>query len=193
MQFIDLSAQQRRIRDKIEDNIKRVLNHGRYIMGPEINELEEKLADFCNVKYAVGVGSGTDALLMSLMALDVQQKDAVFTSNFTFIATAEVIQLINAHPVFVDIDPGTYNISPDKLREAILKVKKEGKYIPKTIIPVDIFGQCADYEEIQKIADEFGMSVIQDAAQSFGGRYKGKRACSNAEIAATTPIGSFNV
>ena len=196
MHFIDLFKQQKRIREKIENNIKKVLDHGRYILGPEVGELEEKLADYVGVKYAVGAGSGTDALLMALMAQGVGSGDAVYTSVFTFIATAEVIRLSHATPVFVDIDPLTYNLCPRGLKKAIEKTEKEGKLKSRGIIPVDIFGQCADYAEINTIARQFNLFVLQDAAQSFGASYKGKKACSNAEIAATSffpakPLGCY--
>lgn len=196
MQFIDLKAQQSRIREKIETNIKKVLDHGRYIMGPEIKELEEKLAAYTGTRYAVGVASGTDALLMPLMAYEIGPGDAVFTTPFTFIATAEVIQLLGATPVFADIQPDTFNIDPAKLEEAIEKTIAEGKLRPRGIIPVDLFGQTADYDEINGIAKKHGLFVIQDAAQSFGASYKGAKACSNGDVASTSffpakPLGAY--
>jgi UDP-2-acetamido-2-deoxy-ribo-hexuluronate aminotransferase len=196
MQFIDLHAQQERIRSKLEENIKRVLDHGQYIMGPEIQELEEKLAHFVGTRYAVGVASGTDALLISLMAYGVGPGDAVFTTPFTFIATGEVIQLLGAVPVFADIQPDTFNIDPEHLEAVIQKTKKEGKLNPRGIIPVDLFGQPADYDEINTLAREHHLFVLQDAAQGFGGLYKGRRACSHADAAATSffpakPLGCY--
>ncbi|MGD2088827.1 MAG: DegT/DnrJ/EryC1/StrS family aminotransferase [Candidatus Aminicenantes bacterium] len=196
MQFIDLHVQQRRIRSKIEENIKRVLDHGQYIMGPEIKELEERLAHFVGTRYAVAVASGTDALLISLMAYGVGRGDAVFTTPFTFIATGEVIQLLGAVPVFVDIQPDTFNIDPEPLAVVIEKTKKEGKVNLRGIIPVDLFGQPADYDEINVLAREHGLFVLQDAAQSFGALYKGKRACSHADAAGTSffpakPLGCY--
>jgi len=196
MQFIDLHAQQERIRSKIEENIKRVLDHGQYIMGPEVQELEEKLAHFVGTKYAVAVASGTDALLISLMAYGIGPGDAVFTTPFTFIATGEVIQLLGAVPIFADIQPGTFNIDPECLGAVIQKTKKEGKFKPRGIIPVDLFGQPADYDEINALAREHRLFVLQDAAQSFGSIYKGKRACSHADTAATSffpakPLGGY--
>jgi dTDP-4-amino-4,6-dideoxygalactose transaminase len=196
MQFIDLNAQQARIREKIEDNIKKVLDHGKYIMGPEIKELEANLAEFVGTRYAVGVASGTDALLIPLMTYEIGPGDAVFTSPFTFIATAEVIQLLGATPVFVDIQEDTFNIDPVKLEEAIKQTKGEGKLTPKGIIPVDLFGQTADYDEINAIAKKYDIFVLQDAAQSFGATYKGKKACSNGDVAATSffpakPLGAY--
>ncbi|MGE5342436.1 MAG: DegT/DnrJ/EryC1/StrS family aminotransferase [Candidatus Omnitrophota bacterium] len=196
MDFIDLNAQQKRIRDKIEVNIKTVLDHGKYIMGPEIDKLEKRLAQYVGTQYAVGVSSGTDALLMPLMAYGVGPGDAVFTTPFTFIATAEVVQLLGATPVFVDIQPDTYNIDPVKLRAAIEQTLAQGRLKAKGIIPVDLFGQAADYDEINAIAKEFGLFVIQDAAQSFGASYKGKKSCSNANVGATSffpakPLGCY--
>jgi UDP-2-acetamido-2-deoxy-ribo-hexuluronate aminotransferase len=196
MEFIDLKAQQKRIRGKIEENIRKVLDHGKYIMGPEITELETRLANFVGTKYAVGVASGTDALLIPLMALDIGPGDAVFTTPFTFIATAEVIQLLGATPVFVDIQPDTFNIDPVKLEETIKKVAADGELIPRGIIPVDLFGQTADYDEIAAVAAKFELFVLQDAAQSFGASYKGRKACSNGHIAATSffpakPLGCY--
>jgi UDP-2-acetamido-2-deoxy-ribo-hexuluronate aminotransferase len=196
MQFIDLKAQQDRIKDKIDQNIQNVLAHGKYIMGPEVNELEQKLADYAGTKYAVGVASGTDALLMPLMAYETGPGDAIFTVSFTFIATAEVVQLLGATPVFVDIDRETYNMDYEKLEEAIIKVKNEGKLTPKGIIPVDLFGQPADYDEINAIAKKYGLWVLEDAAQGFGGVYKGRRAGSLADVAGTSffpakPLGTY--
>lgn len=196
MQFIDLKAQQNRIKESLENNIRGVLNHGKYINGPEVDEIEEKLAAFTGVKYAVGCSSGTDALLMPLMAFDLAPGDAVFTTPFTFIATAEVINLLGAATVFVDCEEDTFNINVKKLEESIIRVKKEGKLNPRGIIPVDIFGQCADYDEINAIADKYGLFVLEDAAQSFGAEYKGRKACSLAEVAATSffpakPLGCY--
>lgn len=196
MQFIDLAAQQKRIRTLIEDNIKKVLDHGRYIMGPEIRELEEKLAGYVGVDYAVGVASGTDALLMSLMAYEIGEGDAVLTTPFTFIATGEVIRLLGATPVFVDIDPDTYNIDPAELEKVIKKITAENKVKPRCIIPVDLFGQAADYDEINDIAGKYNLFVIGDSAQSLGASYKGKKVGSLTEIAATSffpakPLGAY--
>ena len=209
MQFIDLAAQQQRIRDKINSNIQAVLAHGSYIMGPEIKQLEEKLASFVGTKHAIACASGTDALLLALMAYGVGPGDAVFTTPFTFIATAEVISLLGATPVFVDIDPKTFNIDPDKLDQAIRALKSSDPSIyplPMTynrspltcrgIIPVDLFGLPADYERINTIAQENGLFVIEDAAQSFGAESNGKKACSLADIACTSffpakPLGCY--
>jgi len=196
MQFIDLHAQQQRIRDVIEANIQKVLDHGKYILGPEVKELEKKLADYVGVEHAVGVASGTDALLMALMAYDIGPGDAVFTPPFTFIATAEVVQLLGAEPVFVEILPETYNIDPEQLEDAIQNTRSEGRLTPRGVIPVDLFGQPADYNEINKIAQKQGLFVLEDAAQSFGAYYKGKKAGALAPVAAVSffpakPLGCY--
>lgn len=196
MQFIDLAAQQRRIRNKIETNIINVLNSNSYINGPEVAELEQKLAQFVGLSYAIGCSSGTDALLMPLMAYNIKPGDAVFTTPFTFIATAEVVRLLGATPVFVDCEPDTFNIDIRQLEKTIERVKKENKLNAKVIIPVDLFGQCADYDEINVIAKKHGLFVLEDAAQSFGAKYKGLRAGSLADVAATSffpakPLGCY--
>jgi dTDP-4-amino-4,6-dideoxygalactose transaminase len=207
MQFVDLAAQQNLIRDKIETNIQAVLAHGKYIMGPEIKELEKRLAEFVGVEHGIACSSGTDALLLALMAYDVGPGDAIFTSPFTFIATAEVISLLGATPVFVDIDPKTFNIDPKHLERAIAALEKgasdyplphtsDSSLAPKGIIAVDLFGLPADYDAINAIAKKHGLFVIEDAAQSFGAEYKGKKACSLADIACTSffpakPLGCY--
>lgn len=219
MDFIDLKTQQKRIKQQLDAGIQKVLAHGSYIMGPEIKELEAKLAAYVGVKHAVACASGTDALLMALMALDVGPGDAVFTTPFTFFATAEVISLLGATPVFVDIDPKTFNIDPAKLALAIKALKAndpslhplpkaitsplvgEGKGEgvrprPRCIIPVDLFGLTADYNAIDKIAKENDLFVIEDAAQSFGAKYQDKMACSFGHIACTSffpakPLGCY--
>jgi len=197
--FIDLKAQQQAILPLLMERIQRVLSHGQYIMGPEVRELEERLAAYVGVKHAISCSSGTDALLMPLMAYGVGPGDAIFTSPFTFIATAEVIQLLGATSVFVDIDPRTFNIDPEALKEAVVSLARNPKTAhlkPKGIIPVDLFGQPADYDPINALAREHGMFVLEDAAQSFGATYKGKRAGSLSEVAATSffpakPLGCY--
>jgi dTDP-4-amino-4,6-dideoxygalactose transaminase len=238
MDFIDLAAQQRRIADTLNVRIASVLAHGQYINGPEVRELEATLAGYVGVKHAVGCASGTDALLMALMALNIGPGDAIFTSPFTFVATAEVISLIGATPVFVDIDPITFNIDPKKLDHAIVTLKENpSRHLfpcavgagnpgvaaiqaafpnrriidrrtqdrakmagttlrPSAIIPVDLFGLPADYDAIGAVAARHGLTVIEDAAQSFGGDCKGKKACTFGEIACTSffpakPLGCY--
>ncbi len=193
--FIDLAAQQKNIRDKIDAGIKKVLDHGNYIMGPEVAEAERRLAEFAGVKHCLTCSSGTDALLMALMAYDVEPGDAIFTTTFTFMATAEVVSLLGATPVLVDIDPDTFNINPDLLPVAIAKAKRDG-YTPRGIIPVDIFGLPADFNRILAVAKEHGLFVIDDACQGFGGLYHGKKIGSIGEVAVTSffpakPLGVY--
>jgi UDP-2-acetamido-2-deoxy-ribo-hexuluronate aminotransferase len=244
MEFIDLTTQQRRITDTVHANIERVLAHGQYISGPEVRELEQTLASYVGAKHAIGCASGTDALLMALMALDIGPGDAVFTTPFTFIATAEMISLLGATPVFVDIDPATFNIDPAKLDEAILAIKGQespgdplppaaGTHSPglkaiqaafpdrriidrrradrrtsdrcadagtslrpRAVIPVDLFGLPADYDAIAAVTVRHDLKVIEDAAQSFGGQYKGRKACAFGDVACTSffpakPLGCY--
>ncbi len=199
LDFIDLKAQQQRISASLTERLQRVLAHGQYIMGPEVKDLEAQLAAYVGVKHAIACSSGTDALLMPLMAHGVGPGDAIFTTPFTFIATAEVIQLLGATPVFVDIDAQTFNLDPQALAEALAHLGRNSRTAhlkPKGIIPVDLFGQPADYERINALAREHGLFVLEDAAQSFGATYKGRRAGSLAEVAATSffpakPLGCY--
>jgi len=189
MDFIDLKTQQARIRDSIDARISKVLEHGRYIMGPEVAELEERLADYVSVRHAIGVASGTDALLIALMALGVGPGDEVITTPFSFIATAETIALLGARPVFVDIDPKTYNIDPTLIEEAVTDRTK-------VIMPVSLYGQCADFDAINTIAEKHGLPVIEDGCQSFGATYKGRRSCGLSTIGCTSffpskPLGGY--
>jgi len=195
MQFIDLAKQQSLIRVKLEKRIKDVLDHGRYIMGPEIVELEEKLADYVGIQHCITCSSGTDALLMPLMAQGIGKGDAVITTPFTFIATAEVIKLVGATPVFVDICPDTFNINPAGIPGAIEYAKNQG-LSPKAIIPVDLFGLPAPYAEIEKTAAENDIFVLEDAAQGFGGEISGRKAGLFGHVAATSffpakPLGCY--
>lgn len=210
MDFIDLKTQQERIKEQIHVRIGRVLDHGQYIMGPEIRELEEKLAAYVGAKHAVGCASGTDALFLALMAYGVGRGDAVITTPFTFVATAEVIALVGATPVFVDIDPRTYNIDPVKIEQAVQALQDCDRNIHplpsvvdgpsplnlRGIIAVDLFGLPADYDTIGAIAKKNDLFVIEDAAQSFGADYKGRKACSLGHIACTSffpakPLGCY--
>jgi UDP-2-acetamido-2-deoxy-ribo-hexuluronate aminotransferase len=206
MQFIDLAAQQTRIREQIEKNMNAVLNHGKYIMGPEVGELEDLLGNFAGVRHAISCASGTDALLLALMAYDVGPGDAIITTPFTFIATAEVISLLGATPVFVDIEPSTFNIDPENINLAISAIEANNCELhplpdvsnlrAKGIIAVDLFGLPADYRRINAIARENGLFVIEDAAQSFGAEYFGKKSCSLADVACTSffpakPLGCY--
>ena len=212
VQFVDLKTQQDATRPHLEQRVHRVLHHGQYIMGPEVRELEQKLAAYVGVKHAIGCSSGTDALLLPLLALGIGPGDAVFTTPFTFIATAEVISLLGATPVFVDIDPLTYNIDPKQLDKAIRAVKANDPSLhplpvtrdsspvtrdpspvtrppsltPKAVIAVDLYGLPADYDALQAVCTEHGLALIEDAAQSFGAEYKGKMACAFGDAAATS-------
>ncbi len=195
MDFIDLKSQQKRIRKKIDDRIRLVLNHGRYIMGPEVYELEEKLAKYVNTKFCISCSSGTDALLIPLLAKGIGPGDAVITTPFTYIATAEVISLLGATPIFVDIYPSTYNIDPSKIEKAIQYAKNKN-LLPKVIIAVDLFGLPARYRLIQEIANEHGIFLVEDAAQGFGGSIRKKKSGSFGHVASTSffpakPLGCY--
>lgn len=205
--FIDLNAQQDRLRPEVEKNIYGVLHHGRYILGPEVQEFEEQLAGFVGVKHCVGVSSGTDALMIALMAQGIGPGDAVFTTPFTFIATAEVISLLGATPVFVDIDPQTYNLDPVQLEKALKALQAHDPSVhplpahhssltAKAIITVDLFGLPADYDPIMELAKQYNLFVLEDAAQGLGGIYKGRQAGSLGHAAATSffpakPLGCY--
>ena len=194
--FIDLQTQYKKHQIEIQASINAVLEHGRYIMGPEIDRLETELQKFTGANYAIACGSGTDALLLALMSAGVGKGDAIYTTPYSFFATAEVISLVGATPVFVDVDPVTYNIDPIALAIIIKQTISNGEVNPKGIIPVDLFGHPADYDAINTVAVEHGLFVLQDAAQSFGALYKGARTCSNAPLAATSffpakPLGCY--
>jgi UDP-2-acetamido-2-deoxy-ribo-hexuluronate aminotransferase len=189
MQFIDLKTQYIELKSAIDARIRRVLDHGQYIMGPEVNELEERLAAYVGTRHCVAVASGTDALLIAMMSLGIEPGDEVITSPFTFIATAEMIAFLGAKPVFVDIDSRTYNIDPAQIESAISPRTK-------AIMPVSLYGQCADFEAINSIAREYQLPVIEDAAQSFGARYKGRMSCALSLIGCTSffpskPLGCY--
>jgi len=194
--FIDLQAQRARIADRIDRAVAKVFAHGGFISGPEVAELEAQLAGFAGVKHAIGCSNGTDALTLALRALGIGPGDAVFVPAFTFAATAEVVALAGATPVFIDVDASTFNMSPSGLEAAIAAVAKSGLGRPRAVIPVDLFGQPADYDAILDIAGRQGLSVIADAAQSFGATYKGRRAGSIGHIACTSffpakPLGCY--
>jgi len=189
IEFIDLKSQQARIKDKIDAGIQRVLDHGQYILGPEVAELEKRLAEFVGAKYCITCANGTDALQIAQMALNIGPGDEVITPGFTYIATAETVALLGARPVYVDVDPRTYNLDPALLEAAITPRTK-------AIIPVSLYGQCADFDAINAIAAKYGIPVIEDAAQSFGASYKGKRSCNLSTISCTSffpskPLGCY--
>lgn len=189
IEFIDLKTQQARIKDKIDAGIQRVLAHGQYILGPEVTELEEKLAKFVGSKYCITCANGTDALQIAQMAFGIGPGDEVITPGFTYIATAETVALLGAKPVYVDIDPRTYNLDPQLLEAAITPRTK-------AIIPVSLYGQCAEFDAINAIAEKYDIPVIEDAAQSFGAIHNGKRSCNLTTIACTSffpskPLGAY--
>ena len=189
IEFCDLAAQQDRLRPQLERNIQRVLHHGQYILGPEVAELEEKLAAYVGAKYCITCANGTDALQIAQMALGLGPGDEVITPGFTYIATAETVALLGAKPVYVDIDPRTYNLDP-RLLEAAISSRT------KAIIPVSLYGQCADMDAINAIAAKHGIPVIEDAAQSFGASYKGHKSCNLSTVACASffpskPLGTY--
>ena len=195
MQFIDLKTQQLEIREKIDQRINKILDHGKYIMGPEVYELEERLADYADVKHCISCSSGTDALLIPLLAMDIGPGDAVITTPFTYIATAEVIALVGATPVFCDIYDKTFNINPENLSSALEEAFSKNLK-PRAIMPVDLFGLPARYRLIDKFAKENNLKVIEDAAQGFGGQINSQRAGSFGEVAGTSffpakPLGCY--
>jgi UDP-2-acetamido-2-deoxy-ribo-hexuluronate aminotransferase len=189
MEFIDLKTQYNRSRDLINSRIQGVLDHGKYIMGPEVGELEERLAKYTGAKNCITVASGTEALLISLMAIGIRSGDEVITTPFSFISTVEVIVLLGAKPVFVDVESDTCNINSKLISDKITKNTK-------AIIPVSLYGQPADMDEINDIADKHGLTVIEDAAQSFGATYKDKKSCNLSKIGCTSffpskPLGCY--
>jgi UDP-2-acetamido-2-deoxy-ribo-hexuluronate aminotransferase len=189
MDFIDLKSQYRRIQTSVNARIQKVLEHGQYVLGPECTELENLLAQYVGTKHCVAASSGTDTLLIAMLALDIGPGDEVITSPFTFISTGEMIALIGAKPVFVDIEPRTYNLDPALIEAAITPRTK-------AIMPVSLYGQCADFDAINAIARKHNIPVIEDGAQSFGALYKGKRSCGLSEIGSTSffpskPLGAY--
>ncbi len=196
MQFRDLKNQYQELKISIDQAIQTVLNEGNFIMGRQVNELEQSLAAYVGVRHCIACANGTDALSMTLMAWDIKAGDAVFVPDFTFFATGEVVSLVGAKPVFVDVDPDTFNIDPIKLETAIKETIKEGRYLPRVIIPVDLFGLPAKYPEIEKIAQEYNLLILEDGAQGFGGMLNGRRACSLGHAATTSffpakPLGCY--
>ena len=196
LEFAGIRAQYAALKDAIAPRVAEVFRHGRFIMGPEIEALEEALCAFCGAREAVAVSSGTDALVAPLMALGVGPGDAVFVPGFTFTATAEVALLLGAAPVFVDVEERSFNIDPDDLRRRIAQVRADGALTPKAVIAVDLFGLPADYEALAAIAGEVGLSLIGDAAQSFGGRRGNRRVGTLAPVTTTSfypakPLGCY--
>ncbi|MCI8852476.1 MAG: DegT/DnrJ/EryC1/StrS family aminotransferase [Lachnospiraceae bacterium] len=196
MQFRDLQKQYQTLKPEIDQAISQVLTAGTFISGQQVTELEAQLAAYTGAKHCITCANGTDALTLALMVLQIGPGDAVFVPDFTFFASGETPAYEGAVPIFVDVEEETFNMSPNSLEQAIRKVKKEGKLIPKVIIAVDLFGQPANYPEIRKIADQYGLLILEDGAQGFGGRIGEQKACSFGDISTTSffpakPLGCY--
>ena len=192
MDFIDLKTQYNNLKEQINSGIQEVLNHGQYIMGPEISQLENDLSEFVNIKHSITCSSGTDALLMALMVMNVKPGDYIITTPFTYIATGEVISLLGAIPDFVDIDSKTFNIDLNKIEDKL----KDNPNKYKVLMPVNIFGLLADYRGIKELKNKYDIKIIEDAAQSFGASYKKQMSCSFGDISCTSffpakPLGCY--
>ncbi len=196
MQFRDLKAQYRVLKQEIDAGIQEVIDSSAFILGKPVTELETRLAEYVGRKHCVGCANGTDALQLSLMIWGIGPGDAVFTSDFTYFASAGTASILGAAPVLVDIDLNTFNISPEALEEQIQRVQREGKLKPRVIVPVDLFGQPADYDRILPIAEKYGLKVLEDGAQGFGGSIRGRKACSFGDLSTTSffpakPLGCY--
>ena len=196
MQFRDLKKQYEALKPQIDSAVAGVIAASSFISGPQVAELERRLAEYTGRKHCITCGNGTDALSMALMAWGIKEGDAVFVPDFTFFATGEVVSFEGATPVFVDVDKDTFNMDPEKLEEAVREVVNEGRLTPRLVIPVDLFGLPADYEKIQAVAEKYGMKILEDGAQGFGGRIGEKKVCSFGEISATSffpakPLGCY--
>ena len=196
MQFRDLKAQYKRYKSEFDSAIQDVMLNANFISGKEVTELEEQLADYVGVKHCISCANGTEAMTLVMMAWGIKAGDAVFVPDFTFFSTGEIVSFVGATPVFVDVDRETFNIDTVKLEQAIQKTVAAGKLTPKVIIPVDLFGLPANYAEIDRIAQQYGLKVLEDSAQGFGGNIHGKRACSFGDVATTSffpakPLGCY--
>ncbi len=196
MQFRDLQKQYQKLKPEIDKEIQQVLTTGNFISGKQVNELEEQLAAYVGIKHCITCANGTDALTLAFMVWNIGQGDAVFVPDFTFFASGETPAYEGATPVFVDVEEDTFNLSPESLEQAIIEVKKEGHLRPRVIVAVDLFGQPADYTQIRKIADKYGLLILEDGAQGFGGRIGEQRACSFGDISTTSffpakPLGCY--
>lgn len=196
MEFRDLKAQYIKYKKEIDSAIQTVINNTNFIGGNEVNILEKRLSDYVGVKHCITCANGTEAMTLLMMAWEIKSGDAVFLPDFTFFSTGEIVSFVGATPVFVDVDPDTFNIDPIKLEKAILKVIDEGKLVPKVIIPVDLYGLPANYIEIEKIANKYSLKILEDGAQGFGGSINGKKACSFGDAATTSffpakPLGCY--
>lgn len=196
MQFIDLKAQYQALKAEINENIQAVLDDGRYIGGPQVKQLEEKLAAYVGRKHCISCANGTDALQIAYMVYGIGEGDAVFCPDITFISSTEPAKMLGATSVFCDIQPDTYNLCPESLERQIMAVLAEGKLTPRAVVAVDILGNPCDYDAIIPICEKYGLILIEDAAQSFGATYKGKKCCSFGQIATTSffpakPLGCY--
>ena len=196
MQFRDLKKQYSVLKESMDKAMIDVAASSQYINGPWVRELEEQLAEYVGVKHCITCANGTDALSIAMMAWDIKEGDAVFVPDFTFFSSGEVVSLAGGTPIFVDVDEDTYNISAESLEKAILKVKKEGQLVPKAVVAVDLFGLPADFKAIRQIADKYGIWILEDGAQGFGGEINGKKACSFGDISTTSffpakPLGCY--
>lgn len=196
MEFRDLKTQYSKYKREIDSAIQTVINNTNFIGGSEVNTLEQRLSEYVGVKHCITCANGTEAMTLLMMAWGIESGDAVFVPDFTFFSTGEIVSFVGATPVFVDVDPDTFNIDPKKLEKTIMKVINEGALVPKVIIPVDLFGLPANYSEIEKIANKYGLKILEDGAQGFGGSINGKKACSFGDAATTSffpakPLGCY--
>ena len=196
MQFRDLKKQYEVLKNEIDAGISEVLSSARFISGPQVKELEEKLAAYVGVKHCITCANGTDAITLAMMTWGVKEGDAVFVPDFTFFSSGECPAFEGATPIYVDVDERTFNLDADKLDEAIEKVRKEGKYVPKAVVAVDLFGLPADYTKIRPVCEKHGLLLLEDGAQGFGGSIDGKKACSFGDISTTSffpakPLGCY--
>ena len=196
MQFRDLKTQYEKYKNEIDSAVQNVFSESNFISGPQVKSFEKRLADYVGVKHCISCANGTDALSLVLTAWGIGEGDAVFVPDFTFFATAEVVSFVGATPIFVDVDKNTFNIDPSQLEKKISEVIEKKELKPRVIIPVDLFGLLADYENIDKIAKKYNLLVLEDAAQGFGAEYNGKRACSFGDAATTSffpakPLGCY--
>ena len=196
MEFRDLHKQYEKLKSAIDEGIQNVIDNTSFILGKDVSSLEIELANYVNRKYCVSCGNGTDALVLALKVYNIGKGDAVFTADFTYIASASCAELVGATSVFADIDLSTFNIDPISLEKQIQRVIKEGKLKPKAIVSVDLFGQPANYDKLEKIAKKYGLIIVEDAAQGFGGMIGNKRACSFGDISCTSffpakPLGCY--
>ncbi len=196
MEFRDLKKQYQVLKDKIDEKVQSVCASAHYISGPEVGELEKELAEYVGVKHCITCANGTDALTLALRTWNIGKGDAVFVPDFTFFSSGECPASLGATCVFVDVDEHTYNLDPKKLEEAIIKVQKDGKYTPKVVVAVDLFGLPADYNAIKPICQKYGLLLLEDGAQGFGGEINGKKACSFGDISTTSffpakPLGCY--